>query len=93
MLKPIYTITTIKKEQNTERTRCIGYFHSENTAIQAIKRNELDLQEHDYTYAVIERTLQGVYPYITKEIWFKWAKSKWTLCPNLNGLNLSAIGG
>ena len=47
-----------------------------DNAIRAVKCNEMDMQECEYTHAVIEEAHQGSYSHVTKEIWFEWKKSK-----------------
>jgi hypothetical protein len=75
---PIYVITTVRKERDKdfERRHCVGFFHTKEIAIKSVKLNEMDMQECEYTHAVIEETHHGAYGQITKEIWFEWKKSK-----------------
>jgi hypothetical protein len=77
--KPIYTITTIEHVHKTDGTRCIGYYYSLADAIRAVSPF---LQEYKYTHLVIEEAQQGLYPNITKDVWFKWksSKKKWIKC-------------
>lgn len=83
--KPIYVITTIRKNRNQlfERTHCVGWHYFEKNAIESVEYNNMDLQECEYTHAVIEETYEGIYCHTTKEIWFKWEKSKekFVRCP------------
>ena len=74
---PIYTITTIRSP-SFGQTRCIGFFHELEIAIEAVEDNAMDMNECGYYhYALIEKVGPGFYnlAYIgaeDHEIWFSW---------------------
>ena len=71
----IYLITVIgfpRGDLNEKtRTRCWGYYHNKETAIQSIKKNWTDIFEMAYyQYALVEYLLPGVCRVATEIAWF-----------------------
>lgn len=72
----IYTITTIRASLYAG-SRTPGFYHEFERAEQALKDNELDLNEAGYyPYAVIEEVYAGLYMFPRKEFWYKWNQEK-----------------
>ena len=73
---PIYTITTIRYSGNYD-SRCVGFFHEKEWAIQAVKENLGDINEDGYyRYCVIEEVRPSIYQYDDNAMWFTWNNSK-----------------
>lgn len=74
--KDLYFVTVIGTTnygKEYDRSRCWGYYHKLEDAIEAIVENHTDIHECWYDYALIESVPYGVLPMGTKEIkWFKW---------------------
>ena len=75
-LNPIYTITTIRGPLS-RNTRCVGFYHELETAIEAVKDNAMDINEAGYYhYAVVEKVNIGIYNFEMEEHWFRWHPEK-----------------
>lgn len=73
---PIYTITTMRGSLYGG-TRCVGFFHSKEDAIEAVENNSMDINEDGYYhYCVIEATQPGIYNFLQDETWFRWHNTK-----------------
>jgi len=66
-----YTITVFVDydEKGIHNSRCVGYYTNFADADEDVKNNNLDIHEYTYTYAVIEKMEEGLYP-LAKERWF-----------------------
>lgn len=86
MKKSIWTVTTLQL-LSTEYTgkfvdtksRCWGYFFSEDEAIKEMQRC-VDTEAGYYTHVVIENFLSGIYAKCIGEKWFEWQNGKWMPC-------------
>lgn len=66
----MYFITTMSKEHGS---RCVGYYATEQDAVDTVIHNSCDSNEAGYyLYAVIENIEEGIYQYDTTPIWFKY---------------------
>ena len=73
---PIYTITTLRGSLYG-RTRCVGFYHDVQDAIDAVEDNAMDINECEYyPFCVIEKTNIGIYNLEMDEIWFRWYKGR-----------------
>lgn len=52
--------------------RCFGYFPTKEEAMESVKRNTGNLQDHEYYYLVIEEIPKGIHPFAKEMAWFKW---------------------
>jgi len=54
--------------------RCVGYFDTEEKAVQCVLENWGDIHEYSYPYAVVEGLGSGLYPHdaIDNERFFWW---------------------
>jgi hypothetical protein len=71
----IFTVTTVYGTSLMDvHSRCIGYYFSEEYAIEAVLQNAGDMNEAgSYPYCVIEEMEQGIYAIPPQKImWFKW---------------------
>ena len=71
----IFTITTVPNGALSDTlgdTRTVGYFPTREEANAAVLDNSMDMQEGRYMYAVVERSLPGVYNYQCEEQWYEW---------------------
>lgn len=67
----IYAVTTIRKKQDDNDHRTVGYYFSQEHAIQAVMDNVCNIYEHaHYNYAVIEAVEEGFYQYDLDPLWF-----------------------
>ena len=74
--KPIFTVTTLRGALHGG-TRCVGFFHEVETAIQAVEENHCDMcEEGYYHYAVVEQVSPGIYHFDGVEYWFRWHRTK-----------------
>ena len=70
----IFTITTLRDDPY-KAGRCVGYYYSDITAIEAVENNSCDIYEMGYyPFCVIESVKQGIYCIDRTEFWFKWNK-------------------
>ncbi len=63
----------------SSHTRTFGYFVELERALQAVRRNEMDLHECLYTWCVVEHLPEGIHPMGadldalgSNEHWFRW---------------------
>ena len=70
---PIYTVTTLRGSLYGG-TRCVGFYHDLQTAIDAVEENACDINECEYyPFCVIEKTSPGIYSLDDLVgIWFRW---------------------
>lgn len=73
-MKIIYTITTIEQLEHPMKCRTVAWFEDKQVTIDVVKDNALDIHETNYEYCIVEETPEGIYPYPTKQTWFKWNK-------------------
>jgi hypothetical protein len=67
----IYVVTTIRKKQDDNDQRTVGYYFSQEHAIQAVMNNMCDIYEYaHYNLAVIEAVEEGLYQYDLDPLWF-----------------------
>lgn len=65
----MYFITTVGEDD----TRCVGYFHDIDRALDVVRNNRYDLWEAGcYPWAVIEWIPEGVYQYDYEPQWFEY---------------------
>ena len=64
----MYFITMLERMGKTELgwldtgcQRCVGYFLDKDEAYDAVINNSLDISDHIYNYAVIQRIEPGIY--------------------------------
>lgn len=64
--------------------RRFGYFVDKTTVVRAVRENWGDLQEHLYSYCVVEFLPEGSHPFPDEQdrTWFKWdsGNQKWAPC-------------
>ena len=66
-----YIVTTIRRKQDDNDQRAVGYYFSQEHAIQTVINNICDIYEHaHYNYAVIEAVEEGLYQYDLEPLWF-----------------------
>lgn len=55
-------------------SRCVGYFDTENEAVQCVIENWNDIWEYSYSYAIVEPQGPGLYPHdgMGNERFFWW---------------------
>jgi len=85
--KFIYVVTTLlfgykitpkgkrkgKRYYGVKNERVVAWYKKVRDAEACIMRNWGDIYEMGrYNYAVIEKTEEGLYPWIFKEYWYKW---------------------
>ena len=56
--------------------RTMGYYSQYKTAEEDLNRNNCDMYEYLYNYAVIEHIPEGIYQTITSRTFFKFDKEK-----------------
>ena len=72
----MYFITTLRiKNDKLETSRCVGYVETYEEAEQIVTKNEYDICETIYPYAIIENISAGIYEYDLNPTWFKWNNS------------------
>lgn len=80
----MYFITCFQKYEQDERThipdigslRTFGYYPYKELAVEDLHKNNLDIHECLYNYAVIEKIPMGLYPIAEETIYFKWDEEK-----------------
>lgn len=79
----MYFITCFAKYEKSEKGmpnigayRTVGYYLHKKWAIEDLHRNNCDIQERIYDYAVVEKIPQGLYPIAEETIYFKWNEEK-----------------
>ncbi len=56
-------------------SRCIGFLHNMQEAIDAVKGNAGDMNEAGtYPLCVVETLAEGIYPHAISTTWFEWDK-------------------
>lgn len=74
----IYTICVIQvNSDGTHDRRTVGFSFYKNQAIEWVERNDGDMHEESYQYAVVEEFAPGVYYLATYQQWFKWVDGKY----------------
>lgn len=75
----MYFITCFQKYEQTKlgvpdigSSRTFGYYHDRGVAIEMVKKNNCDIQERCYRYAVIEKIAEGLYNPAEERIFFEW---------------------
>jgi len=92
MRKRIFVVTTLKfgikkypdwskhagkKHWDIIDNRTVAWYSSLRDAQRCVEENALDIYgEGDYPWALIEETMEGVYPDIKNEWWYKWKGKK-----------------
>ena len=56
--------------------RTFGYYTDRDIAIEMVKRNNCDIQEGIYRYAVIEYIPEGLYELADERLFFEWNEDK-----------------
>ena len=56
--------------------RTFGYYADRDEAIEVVKKNNCDIQERIYRYAVIEHIPEGLYNLATERLFFEWNEEK-----------------
>jgi len=70
----IFTITTLSRNKDHNRSRCVGFYFKQQDAEEAVINNDNDIfEEGYYPYCVIEEVGQGIYFLPRNEIWYKWS--------------------
>lgn len=80
---PIYLVTSLEadSEERQSHKRCWGWYSTEATAKEAVKRNAADMYETLYVYVVIEKVFPGVIPEISVVQWYKWSEDPESTSP------------
>jgi hypothetical protein len=71
----MFFITAIERTTSLKEignSRCFGYYPTKEEAIEAVKANAGNLQDHEYHYLVIEEIPKGIHPCAKEVAWFKW---------------------
>lgn len=76
----MYFITCFQRYEPNDRigvpdighARTFGYYKDRGAAIESVKRNNCDIQERVYRYAVIECIPEGLYNPATEKIFLEW---------------------
>ena len=66
---PIYVVMVMTKCQLDERgfepdfgsSRIVGFYHSDEEAIEAVQNNKCDIREYTYDFALVEKINPGLY--------------------------------
>jgi hypothetical protein len=79
----MYFITCFEKYEKDElgwsdigSSRTFGYYPHKEWAIEDLHKNNLDIREAVYDYAVVEKIPMGLYPLAEERIFFKWDEEK-----------------
>lgn len=79
----MYFITCFEKYEKGKNAwpyvgaiRTFGYYPHKEWAIEDLHKNNLDIHEMVYDYAVIEKIPMGLYPLAEETIFFKWDDEK-----------------
>jgi hypothetical protein len=79
----MYFITCFEKYEKDElgwpnigTSRTFGYYNCRDWAIEDLHKNNTDLHEILYDYAVVEKIPAGLYPLAEETIYFKWDEEK-----------------
>ena len=84
-LMEVYFIATYRDIKRNEQgwldtgggRRVVGFYHMFEQADKAVRENWDDIYENGYyKYAVIECCEEGLYPFCTKPIFYKWGLKK-----------------
>ena len=57
-------------------SRTFGYYPHKEWAIEDLHKNNTNLHEYLYDYAVVEKIPMGLYPLAEERILFKWDEDK-----------------
>ena len=55
-----------------KKTFTAGWYSDRNAASSAVSKNQADIRELLYNYAVIEEANEGLYSRVTNEWWYEW---------------------
>lgn len=79
----MYFITCFQKYEQTKYgvpdiggSRTFGYYPHKEWAIEDLHKNNLDMREAVYDYAVVEKIPMGLYQLAEERIFFKWDEDK-----------------
>lgn len=79
----MYFITCFQKYEQTKYgvpdigdSRTFGYYPHKEWAIEDLHKNNLDMREAVYDYAVAEKIPMGLYQLAEERIFFKWDEEK-----------------
>ena len=80
MKKTIFVVTTVELRSNApvrdapmaRDTRTVGFYFDNADALACIENNWGDIHEGMYNYAIIEETVEGLYPDVHMFQWFEW---------------------
>lgn len=79
----MYFITCFQKYEQTKYgvpdigdSRTFGYYPHKEWAIEDLHKNNLDMREAVYDYAVVEKIPMGLYQLAEETIYFKWDEEK-----------------
>ena len=76
----MYFITALTGLEESDNTRCFGYYPEKEEALEAVLENRCNLNEHIYNYLVVEKIDKGIHSITKEETWFQWSKTgqgKW----------------
>ena len=78
----IYTIHTIRTALGGADSRTPGWYTTLEQAQGVVDNNIGDIWEFAYRWVVIEEIPSGLYPYPTREWWYRWNEGKQQYLPH-----------
>jgi hypothetical protein len=80
----MYFITCFEKYEIDNKTnipdigenRAVGYYSHKSMAVEDLNKNNCDMYEYLYKYAVIEKIPMGLYPIAEETTFFEWNEEK-----------------
>lgn len=81
MLTSILNLHATPEEVKAQDVWCVGYFEDLAVAQEIVAKNVGSIDDHAYSYAVIEKIGPGLYPYAQAVAWYAFERETNTFQP------------